>query len=96
MWRIVINESKKELYISCHILIYNSVHLLLIEVSKGDSAGHEDGGCLRHSEHLPAQALKEGGKLSLAGRLAPAGASCQDQLGEGTALQKLNRQTTAL
>ena len=54
--------------------------LLLVELAEGDAAGHEDGGSLGHAEDLPAEVLEEGGQLGLAGRLAAAGTTREDQL----------------
>ena len=50
-------------------------YLFLVELAEGDAAGHEDGGRLRHPEHLPSKVLEEGGEAGLAGRLAAAWAT---------------------
>ena len=50
-------------------------YLFFVELAEGDAAGHEDGGRLRHPEHLPSKVLEEGGEAGLAGRLAAAWAT---------------------
>ena len=68
---------KRQLLIRTHLKIF---HLFLVELPERDPSGHEDGGRLRYAEHLPAQVLKEGCQLGLAGGLAPTRTARQHQL----------------
>ena len=58
----------------------NMTDLFFVQFSERYPAWHEDGGSLGDPEHLPAEALEEGGEVRLAGGLAAARPPGQHQL----------------